>query len=882
MFLLTELHLKSLIELDNPKAILQALKRLPIELEASYDEAINRIERQPDQRRARAKQVLSWISFTMRPLTVTELRQALAVELGSKEFDKSSLPALTRLISVCAGLIAVDRQRQVIRLVHETTQNYFERNRLKLFPEAQQEISKTCLTYLSFDALAKGPCSTDEEMESRLHELPFFDYAAHHWGDHVRESGDESVQSRALQLLEDDAKLMSFVQRWHRPTIQGGAYTQRYPKDLLGIHVASAFGLENIILELLKNGANINSKDETEWTPLTWAVSKGCVNAVRLFLEKGADDLLGDRTGRLPIHHAAQRGDKHIVKLLAKRHSTIDQKNKLGETPLHLAALEGHVEVVQSLLAKTAMIDAPDKKGRTSLHRSVHGQHSNVAAALLSQNANPIQSDNLRETVMHASAKAGNIEVFQLLLDATKSAPRVMGLKSSENATIRKQIPKGLEELRDKNERTLLHIASMEGHTDIVKLLLLELIPSELTDKRGWTALDWAVENGHLSVVEVLWQARNNDPSNYLKRRNYLKRTAGKGDLKMVVYWLKQGEGIDSHDSDDNRTALHFAAMKGRKDVALMLLESGADPNFRDRNGLTPIQSAAFWHQEDFVQSLVRSGKFDLNQADNRKRTLLHVVALRGWSGLVATMLKMQASPVAQDDKGHTPLHMATINNRTKAAQILADDGRSVLVCDKDGWLASDWAIWLGSRPPAIFPSSSDEIEPEKTKRLDLIYQRINIGLSQLDGNRLDNRSDNETFLCLGKAKNKIIYSVPRIRTEALSLRIEIIFQLDMTYATTTPGRISNLDCTFENNIFYVLIRTVHAIIQTVLTPSILQSTIFRMEIFSNLAFLETRDTVCAAGPPINALMTEPVKALSTVSTGEERVLTRPGKAKIV
>lgn len=752
MFLLTELHLKSLIELDNPKAVLQALRRLPVELEASYDEAISRIERQPDQHRTRAKQVLSWISFTLRPLTVIELRQALAVELGSKEFDKSSLPALTRLVSVCAGLVAVDRQRQVIRLVHETTQQYFERNRLKLFPAAQQEISKICLTYLYFDVLAKGPCLTDEEMESRLHELPFFDYAARHWGDHVRESEDKSVQSLTLQLLGDDAKLMSFVQRWHRPAIQGGKYSQRYPKRLLGIHVAAAFGLERIILELLNNGADVDSGDETGWTPLTWAVSKGYVDTVRLFLEKGANDLLGDPSGRLPIHYAAQRGDKHIVELLANRHPNLNQKNKFGETPLHLAALEGHVEVVQLLLVRNAMIDIQDNKGRTALHRSVHGQHPNVVAALLSGNANPIQHDKHRETVMHAAAKEGNIEVFRLLLKAIKSAPRVVEPKGSEKAAIAKLTPKYLEEVRDKNERTLLHIASMEGHTDVVRLLLLELFTTDLMEKGGKTALDWAVENGHLSAVDILWQARINDPGNYIKRRNYLKWAAGKGDVKMVAYWLKQGEEIDSHDSDDNRTALHFAAMKGRKDVALMLLESGADPNFHDRNGSTPIQSAAFWHREDSVLALVRSGKFDLNQVDDRKRTLLHVVALRGWSELVPILLKMHASPVAQDDKGHTPLHTATINSRTKAAQILADDGRSVFIRDRDGWLASDWAVWLGSRQPVIVLEGSDEKVTDKSKRLDLIYQRINICLSQLEGNELDSHSDNETFLCLGKS----------------------------------------------------------------------------------------------------------------------------------
>ena len=697
-------------------------------------------------------QVLSWISFTLRPLTVTELRQALAVELGSKGLDKSGLPALTRLVSVCAGLVAIDQQSQVIRLVHETTQVYFEKNRVKLFPGAQQEISKICLTYLSFDLLAKGPCSTDAEMDSRLRELPFFDYAAHHWGDHVRESDHESVQFLTLQLLEDNAKLMSSIQRWCYPTIQARDYVQRFPKAVLGIHVASAFGLESIILELLKNGVDINVQDATGWTSLTWATSKGCVNAARLLLLKGADGLLGDKSGRLAIHHAAQLGYKNIVELLAKGDFNLNQKNKLGESPLHLAALEGHVEVVRILLQMSALVNMLDKKGRSALHRSVQAQHSDITALLLSQNANPTQPDYRGETAMHAGAKQGNIEVFQLLLTAIKSPLSAIKLESSENAPVAGPTLEDRAALRDKNGRTLLHIASMEGHEDMVKILMMELIDPELTDKFGWTALDWAVENGHLGVVEIFWQARKNHPDNQIKRTNYLNRTAGKGDEKLVAYWLKQGEKIDSCNSDDRRTALHFAAIKGRKGVALMLLESGANPDFRDRNGMTPVQSAALWRQEDFVLVLLQRGKFDLNQADDRKRTLLHWVAMRGWSGVVALMLKMGASPVAQDVKGRTPLHAATINNKRKVVRILADDGRSVPVRDNDGWLAYDWALWLGSPPEVPVLQSSDEKQTNRSKRLDLIYEKVKIGISQLEGDEFGDHSDNETFLALGKS----------------------------------------------------------------------------------------------------------------------------------
>jgi hypothetical protein len=64
------------------KAIQSTLKKLPTSSEAynyTYEAAMERIEGQlPDQEEL-AKQVLSWITYAIRPLTVLELQHALAV-----------------------------------------------------------------------------------------------------------------------------------------------------------------------------------------------------------------------------------------------------------------------------------------------------------------------------------------------------------------------------------------------------------------------------------------------------------------------------------------------------------------------------------------------------------------------------------------------------------------------------------------------------------------------------------------------------------------------------------------------------------------------------------------------------------------------------------
>ncbi|OCK93219.1 uncharacterized protein K441DRAFT_566546, partial [Cenococcum geophilum 1.58] len=53
--------------------------------------------------------------------TTTELYYALAVELGKKELDLDNIPNIKDIVSICAGLAIIDKESDIIRLVHYTT-----------------------------------------------------------------------------------------------------------------------------------------------------------------------------------------------------------------------------------------------------------------------------------------------------------------------------------------------------------------------------------------------------------------------------------------------------------------------------------------------------------------------------------------------------------------------------------------------------------------------------------------------------------------------------------------------------------------------------------------------------------------------------------------
>jgi hypothetical protein len=144
-----------------PKAIRTTLQKLPTGSDAydhAYRNAMERIRGQVKDQEELAKQVLSWITYAKRPLTTSELQHALAVEVGEFALDEENLPQIEDIVSVCAGFVAVDKESNIIRLVQYTTQEYFKRTQKDWFPDAETNITRICVTYLSFSIFESGFC----------------------------------------------------------------------------------------------------------------------------------------------------------------------------------------------------------------------------------------------------------------------------------------------------------------------------------------------------------------------------------------------------------------------------------------------------------------------------------------------------------------------------------------------------------------------------------------------------------------------------------------------------------------------------------------------------------------------------------------------------
>ncbi|KAK6340292.1 hypothetical protein TWF730_002056 [Orbilia blumenaviensis] len=300
MFPLAQLCIDSLRDKTTKDEIDNELENMwEKELYQVYSNTVDRIRNQERGSRGLAEKALFWVVHAKRQLTTEELRHALAVEPDTSKLDEDNLVSLEDIVSCCAGLVTVDENSKIVRLVDSAIAYYF-RNRWN-FPDVQNDlIAVTCLTYLSFDVFDEGPVS---DLQSRLQQNPFYDYAAQNWADHTIDV-QESVLDLALKFLWNDSK-----------TLAASQLLSRGNNALCGLHLVCYSGLELIAKSFITQD-NANAKDRSGRTPLSYAAESGRVEVVELLLANGAHPDIEEENGWRPLSYAIESGHVVIVRRL--------------------------------------------------------------------------------------------------------------------------------------------------------------------------------------------------------------------------------------------------------------------------------------------------------------------------------------------------------------------------------------------------------------------------------------------------------------------------------------------------------------------------------------------------------------------------------------
>lgn len=209
----------------------------------------------------------------------------------------------------------------------------------------------------------------------------------------------------------------------------------------------------------------------------------------------------------------------------------------------------------------------------------------------------------------------------------------------------------GLVNVMDSQCRTLLHLASLQGKSDMVDLLLRHRAIVDMEDMFQADAFSYAVKSNDLRTIHLLVPYVNINAYK-LKKTTILHAYI---DQEHVVDGLIRSRRVHVDERDYYySTPLMHAIRKGAVDTMQCLLKRGAQLDARDESGKTP----------------------------------LHMAAINGSIGMISTLLLHSAFACqcmidAKDNQGNTPLHWAATYSNQGAIELLLRRGASTRVKNK-------------------------------------------------------------------------------------------------------------------------------------------------------------------------------------------------------
>ena len=430
------------------KGIKFALASMPQKIDDLYNLTLQRIQEQAGDDGMLAMRILSWITHARRPLTVNELRHGLAVEynddedndLNATELDEDNLLQPKSLIDVCAGLVIINSASQIIRLVHYTTQEYFGNKLLDLFAGAEADISRACLTYLSYDIGHQSPTAAIVITAFQSHH--FLDYALGHWFSHVHCSlsaanpnpvllnfvarfkcSDSSLRSISLlprrsqygmelyapphfpdMKCPDRESALETASYWgfeELVTVLLDHSTGSYPGLDRSLFFASHCGRIKVVELLLRYGAQVDVPIDVfsrygAITALSAACKEGHLLVAQVLIENGANPHVGDAP---PMHAAILANNPIMVDFLLKEGVNANTSDSRKRTALHYAAMCSRVDVVKVLLDAHCDLNLKDNKGMTALCYACYCYAFDVIELFLDRGADASAKDQSGKTV---------------------------------------------------------------------------------------------------------------------------------------------------------------------------------------------------------------------------------------------------------------------------------------------------------------------------------------------------------------------------------------------------------------------------------------------------------------------------------------------------
>ncbi|RDW59145.1 hypothetical protein BP5796_12069 [Coleophoma crateriformis] len=269
--------------------VLQILDRVPPNLSDIYQHIITELVDPTD--RDQTLHLMQWICLAQRPLSVTELRYALASDeischpfQGSAEESKGFIQSdlqLERMINGLSGGLAEVRthtdgfhnsDRRTVQFIHQSVIDFMLKYGFTLFNygsagnaigQSHDRLARACINYLMLGKVQNAAASLlsmayHRRDSQKLENHPFLQYATTSWFLHAEKAESLNIPQNDIIQRFQWPNTLPFL---HWIEIYKGlinreplSYSERCPgREANLIHVAAASNLKSVVLELSKS-----------------------------------------------------------------------------------------------------------------------------------------------------------------------------------------------------------------------------------------------------------------------------------------------------------------------------------------------------------------------------------------------------------------------------------------------------------------------------------------------------------------------------------------------------------------------------------------------------------------------------------------------------
>ena len=488
------------------------------------------------------------------------------------------------------------------------------------------------------------------------------------------------------------------------------------------LHHACSKGHLVMVKILIGHGANVNLQTNSKKTPLHLASKKGNINIVKFLISKGASVNAKTKFETQPIHIAAENGYFEIAKILVEHGAELNTKivgdkklatdsNKtanIGEslTPILLAVKNRHLRIVEILVKNGA--DPNHKIGPiTPLTQAVANLDLNMIKVLVENGANInlelygkpeykswqyggggwYDPNNGEDevyvfgggTVLHAAIKTGNWNIIKYLVEQGANVNIID--KETKETPLMSAISWYLMMKQKKPEMARLDLLE-----DIVKIFAengLD-VTNELEENCGgrYSLKRLMGLKLHYSVEILLGKGANPnalqiiDPNKtwYEDAPPLFHAIYHRMGPKIIQTLIKMGAKINHINATrfnlltKGSSPLHLASQTRQLGILRLLLKNGAKINAKDALYATPLHKALenvnTWYANSFKTKPIKN--------------------IGPMTKVAIELIKNGAELDCLDEKGKTPLHLASENNCLEVAKLLLEKGAKIDVETKE------------------------------------------------------------------------------------------------------------------------------------------------------------------------------------------------------